>query len=49
MWPLLYIHGTIHVLLSQGFGAGNVKALFQAVEEDQKRRGNLTSLANGGQ
>ena len=24
-----------------GFGAGNIKALFQAIELDQKRRGNL--------
>lgn len=27
--------------LSQGFGAGNFKALFEAIELDQEQRGNL--------
>uniref|UniRef100_A0A8C0ITC8 4-hydroxyphenylpyruvate dioxygenase n=2 Tax=Chelonoidis abingdonii TaxID=106734 RepID=A0A8C0ITC8_CHEAB len=32
----------------QGFGAGNFKSLFQAIEDDQDARGNLTVLtANG--
>jgi 4-hydroxyphenylpyruvate dioxygenase len=26
---------------SQGFGAGNFKALFEAIERDQAERGNL--------
>lgn len=28
----------------EGFGAGNFKSLFVAIEEEQKRRGNLTDL-----
>ena len=26
----------------QGFGAGNFKSLFKAIEDEQERRGNLT-------
>jgi 4-hydroxyphenylpyruvate dioxygenase len=26
---------------ARGFGAGNIKALFEAIERDQARRGNL--------
>ncbi|XP_075440810.1 4-hydroxyphenylpyruvate dioxygenase-like [Ascaphus truei] len=32
----------------QGFGAGNFKSLFQAIEEDQDSRGNLTALTSNG-
>ncbi|XP_075034133.1 4-hydroxyphenylpyruvate dioxygenase [Mixophyes fleayi] len=32
----------------QGFGAGNFKSLFQAIEEDQDARGNLTVLTPNG-
>ncbi|KAM4808159.1 4-hydroxyphenylpyruvate dioxygenase [Rhinophrynus dorsalis] len=32
----------------QGFGAGNFKSLFQAIEEDQAARGNLTALTPNG-
>ena len=28
----------------EGFGAGNFKSLFVSIEEEQKRRGNLTDL-----
>lgn len=28
----------------QGFGAGNFKSLFYSIEEEQKKRGNLTDL-----
>lgn len=28
-------------LLQQGFGAGNFKALFEAIEAEQEKRGNL--------
>ena len=28
-------------LFSQGFGAGNFKSLFEAIEQDQAQRGNL--------
>ena len=34
----------ICVLSSQGFGAGNFKSLFEAIELDQERRGNLTAV-----
>ncbi|KAJ7994126.1 hypothetical protein DPEC_G00262680 [Dallia pectoralis] len=33
----------------QGFGAGNFKALFEAIETDQKARGNLTFLTATGE
>ncbi|XP_068101002.1 4-hydroxyphenylpyruvate dioxygenase isoform X2 [Hyperolius riggenbachi] len=33
----------------QGFGAGNFKSLFQAIEEDQAARGNLTVLTPNGE
>ncbi|XP_028680679.2 4-hydroxyphenylpyruvate dioxygenase [Erpetoichthys calabaricus] len=33
----------------QGFGAGNFKSLFEAIEADQQARGNLTVLAPNGQ
>jgi 4-hydroxyphenylpyruvate dioxygenase len=26
---------------AQGFGSGNIKALFEAVEREQERRGNI--------
>ena len=29
---------------SQGFGKGNFKALFEAIEREQARRGNLLSI-----
>ncbi|XP_030621532.1 4-hydroxyphenylpyruvate dioxygenase [Chanos chanos] len=32
----------------QGFGAGNFKSLFEAIEEDQRARGNLTVLTPNG-
>ncbi|KAM4708035.1 4-hydroxyphenylpyruvate dioxygenase [Discoglossus pictus] len=32
----------------QGFGAGNFKSLFQAIEDDQAARGNLTALTPNG-
>lgn len=32
----------------QGFGAGNFKALFEAIEKDQDARGNLTILTADG-
>ncbi|XP_031426004.1 4-hydroxyphenylpyruvate dioxygenase [Clupea harengus] len=32
----------------QGFGAGNFKALFEAIEADQNARGNLTILTSNG-
>jgi len=32
----------------QGFGAGNFKSLFEAIEADQKARGNLTILTPNG-
>lgn len=32
----------------QGFGAGNFKSLFEAIEEDQNARGNLTILTPNG-
>jgi len=28
----------------QGFGAGNFKSLFKAIEDEQARRGNLTNI-----
>ena len=31
----------IHLPILQGFGAGNFKALFEAIELDQEARGNL--------
>lgn len=34
--------------LSQGFGAGNFKSLFEAIEADQHARGNLTILTPNG-
>lgn len=33
----------------QGFGAGNFKSLFEAIEKDQDARGNLKILTPGGQ
>lgn len=37
-----------NISLFQGFGAGNFKSLFEAIEADQDARGNLTILtANG--
>lgn len=33
----------------QGFGAGNFKSLFEAIEKDQDARGNLTVLTPKGQ
>lgn len=33
----------------QGFGAGNFKSLFEAIEKDQDARGNLTVLTSEGQ
>lgn len=36
------IHTYLHeYYLLQGFGAGNFKALFEAIESDQAERGNL--------
>lgn len=32
----------------QGFGAGNFKSLFEAIEKDQDARGNLTVLTPEG-
>lgn len=32
----------------QGFGAGNFKSLFEAIEKDQDARGNLTVLTADG-
>ena len=29
------------VIMFQGFGAGNFKALFEAIESEQSQRGNL--------
>lgn len=38
------------MLLSlQGFGAGNFKSLFEAIETDQDARGNLTILEPNGE
>lgn len=34
--------------LPQGFGAGNFKSLFEAIEADQHARGNLTILTPNG-
>lgn len=33
---------------AQGFGAGNFKSLFEAIEADQHARGNLTILTPNG-
>lgn len=33
----------------QGFGAGNFKSLFEAIEQDQAARGNLTVLTPNGE
>lgn len=33
----------------QGFGAGNFKSLFEAIEKDQDARGNLKVLTPEGQ
>lgn len=33
------------VIILQGFGAGNFKSLFEAIEIEQDRRGNLTDTA----
>lgn len=33
----------------QGFGAGNFKSLFEAIEKDQDARGNLTVVTPEGQ
>lgn len=37
---LIYM-SIICINLLQGFGAGNFKALFEAIESDQAERGNL--------
>lgn len=37
------------LLSLQGFGAGNFKSLFEAIEKDQDARGNLTALTPEGQ
>ncbi|KAG7279354.1 hypothetical protein CRUP_001262 [Coryphaenoides rupestris] len=36
-------------LFLEGFGAGNFKSLFEAIEKDQDARGNLTALSGDGQ
>lgn len=36
------------VFFAQGFGAGNFKSLFEAIEADQHARGNLTILTPNG-
>lgn len=41
---LLYLF----VNVFQGFGAGNFKSLFEAIEKDQAARGNLTTLTSDG-
>lgn len=37
------------LLSFQGFGAGNFKSLFEAIEKDQDARGNLKVLTPQGQ
>jgi len=39
-WKHTTIINTV-CLSAQGFGAGNFKALFEAIEKDQDERGNL--------
>ena len=34
-------YNTLCIFLLQGFGAGNFQALFQAIEAEQEKRGNL--------
>lgn len=36
------------MIYPQGFGAGNFKSLFEAIEADQNARGNLTVLTPNG-
>lgn len=38
-----------NAILLQGFGAGNFKSLFEAIEIDQDARGNLTVLSPNGE
>lgn len=41
---LQQFHSFIFIFHFQGFGAGNFKSLFEAIEADQHARGNLTIL-----
>jgi len=41
IFPLMLFVGLLLLLLFQGFGAGNFKALFEAFEAEQDIRGNL--------
>ena len=40
----LYPCSVYQILPLQGFGAGNFKSLFEAIELDQAARGNLTEV-----
>lgn len=42
-------HSVGNAILPQGFGAGNFKSLFEAIEIDQDARGNLTVLSPNGE
>ena len=55
MCVCVYVYVCVHVccllqtynggiILTQGFGAGNFKSLFEAIELDQAARGNLTDI-----
>lgn len=50
-WSLVEPQHHVQVTLSspQGFGAGNFKSLFEAIEIDQDARGNLTVLSPNGE
>ena len=37
--PYLFVYSSVSFF--QGFGAGNFKSLFEAIEQDQAQRGNL--------
>lgn len=45
----LWVIGRPCLFSLQGFGAGNFKSLFEAIEKDQDARGNLTVLTATGQ
>lgn len=44
----IQLHLTHSTFSLQGFGAGNFKSLFEAIEADQNARGNLTILTPNG-
>lgn len=47
-FSLLPFHSFKYMIYPQGFGAGNFKSLFEAIEADQHARGNLTILTSNG-